>query len=183
MGHDHFSLRGFTLIEALVVIAIVAILQSIAAPAFSALAHRSQLDSVADSLHMHMLLTRNEAILRNGRLVMCKSASGRDCSPTGGWEQGWIVFHDSNENGVVDRTESLVAQVHALPSTVRVLGNVQVSSYVSYQPSGRSSLITGAFQAGTLTVCVLSDKPAEARQLVISSSGRVRAQRTKVAVC
>jgi type IV fimbrial biogenesis protein FimT len=183
MSYRVHTSRGLTLVETLCVISIVAILMVLAVPTYRVLLHRSQLVSVADSLQMHMMLARSEAILRNGRLVLCKSASGLACSPSGGWEQGWILFHDRNGNGVVDPSDTLVSRVHALPPNVRVLGNKQVSTYVSYLPTGQTSLISGAFQAGTLTVCVASASRTEARQLIIASSGRVRSQRTTLDLC
>uniref|UniRef100_UPI0035AE23F3 GspH/FimT family pseudopilin n=1 Tax=Hylemonella sp. TaxID=2066020 RepID=UPI0035AE23F3 len=183
MSYQVHTSRGISLVETLCVIAIVAILMTIATPVYTAMLHRSQLATVADSLQMHMMLARSEAILRNGRLVICKSASGQGCSPSGGWEQGWIVFHDRNGNGLVDPSDTLVSRMHALPPNVRVLGNKQVSAYVSYLPTGQTSLISGAFQAGTLTICVASVGRTEARQLIIASSGRVRSQRAVLDLC
>ena len=79
---------GFTLIELLVVVALVAIIQLLAAPALSGMANSMRLTSAANSLFSSLLLARSEAIKRNSRAVVCKSATGDTCITTGGWEQG-----------------------------------------------------------------------------------------------
>ena len=89
---------GFTLVELLVSMAVMAILLTLAVPAFSEAMVSSRLTSVANSFLSHLYLARSEAIKRNGRAVLCKSADGLACSGSGGWHQGWILFHDANNN-------------------------------------------------------------------------------------
>ena len=174
---------GFTLIELLVVLALLAILQSLAAPSLLAMASSMQLTSSVNSLFSSLYLARSEAIKRNSRAVVCKSASGDACVTTGGWEQGWIVFHDANNNAALDVGETVLWRQQALPQSILFKGNVPVASYVSYTAMGRTQYISGAFQAGTLTVCQQSDVVCDARQIVISSSGRPRTVRTTVDSC
>lgn len=175
--------EGVTLIELLVVLAIVVLLQTLAVPAMSAALDAMRLSAVTQSFFSHLQLTRNEAIKRNARVVLCKSATGLACTKTGGWEQGWIVFHDVNNNAAVDAGELILQRQQALPEPIRLAGNAQVESYVSYTPLGQTSLISGAFQAGTLTVCRQSDSRVEAKQIVLSSSGRARTKKASVDHC
>jgi type IV fimbrial biogenesis protein FimT len=174
---------GFTLIELLVVVALVAILQSLAAPALSGMASSMHLTSAVNSLFSSLHLARSEAIKRNSRAVVCKSATGEACITTGGWEQGWIVFHDANNNAVLDAGEAVLSRQQAFPQSIRFTGNDPVASYVSFTPMGRTLYTSGGFQAGTLTVCPKSATHVDARQIVISSTGRPRTVRTRVDSC
>ena len=96
--HAQFRCSGFTLIELLVVVALVAILQLLAVPALVSMATSMNLTTAVNSLFSSLILARSEAIKRNSRAVVCKSGNGNTCITTGGWEQGWIVFHDVNNN-------------------------------------------------------------------------------------
>ena len=110
---------GFTLIELLVVVALVVILQSLAAPAFSAMVNSMRMTSAVNSLFSSLMLARSEAIKRNSRAVVCKSATGDACITTGGWEQGWIVFHDANNNAALDAGEAILSRQQAVSRIAR----------------------------------------------------------------
>ena len=174
---------GFTLIELMVVVALAALLLSLAVPAFRGFVNSMRLTVAVNSLFTSLLLARSEAIKRNGRAVLCKSASGAACVTSGNWEQGWIVFHDTNNNARRDAGEAIVLYQQAMDSSILLTGNSPLVSYVSFTPMGQTAYASGAFQAGTLTVCVTSLESQEARQIVISSAGRPRTVRTMVAHC
>lgn len=174
---------GFTLIELLVLVALVAILQSLAAPALTGVVNSMRLTASVNTLFSSLLLARSEAIKRNSRAVVCKSATGDACINTGGWEQGWIVFHDANNNASRDAGEAILSRQPALPQPMRFTGNGPLASYVSYTPMGITKYTSGAFQAGTLTVCPQSSTSVAARELKISSSGRPRTLKTTVQHC
>ena len=174
---------GFTLIELLLVVAVVAVLQSLAAPSLAGMANSMRLSTATNSLFSSLLLARSEAIKRNSRAVVCKSATGNACITTGGWEQGWIVFHDANNNAALDADETILSREAALSQPFKFKGNGPVISYVSYTPMGTTSYTSGAFQAGRLTVCPESATRVDARQIVISSAGRPRTVKTTVAQC
>lgn len=175
--------NGLALLELLVVLTLVAILQTLAVPAMSAVVDAVRLASTTQSLFTSLQLARNEAIKRNARVVLCKSDTGQRCVLSGGWEQGWIVFHDLNNNAQVDAGESILQRESALSGMLRLTGNAQVASYASYTPTGSTSMTSGAFQAGTFTVCRQSAGRTEARQIVISSAGRVRTQKLMMSQC
>ena len=174
---------GVTLVELMMVVAIMAIMQAWAVPSFSSMLHASRTSGATDALHKHLLLARSEAGKRGARVVLCKSASGVSCNSSGGWEQGWVVFHDVNNNAAIDPGETVLGVMQALPESVKVSGNSPLSSYVSYGPSGRVSKTSGGFQAGTLTICSVAGDPVKGRQIVISGTGRVRQQKVELDRC
>lgn len=177
------SIQGFTLIELLVVIAIVGILLVATMPMLGTIVDSMRLTAQTNVYLSALQLTRSEAIKRNSRVTLCKSADGSVCAEGGGWHQGWIIFHDANNNGARDSGETVIHQVQALPARLRLVGNLNVAKYVSFSPTGEAKLVSGAFQAGTLTLCHESALSVEARQIVINSVGRTRVQRVVVTTC
>jgi type IV fimbrial biogenesis protein FimT len=144
---------GFTLLEALVVLALMGILVALAAPALSDLRVRHQLQAQAEALLDSMVLARSQALMRQQRVTLCALASDQSCDAQGQWQQGWMVFVDTNHNAQRDLGED-VLQVHAaLPQPQRVSATQTVMGYYSYGADGRSQSNAGAFMAGTWRFC------------------------------
>jgi type IV fimbrial biogenesis protein FimT len=83
---------GFTLIESMVAVSLMAVLLMIAVPSFNNAALGSQLRASANDLAAAAFLARSEAIKRNAVVTLCMSEDGESCSISGGWEQGWAVM-------------------------------------------------------------------------------------------
>ncbi len=165
---------GFSLVELLVVIAILALLVSRAAPSFSGLVSENRVVDASNDFLGTILLTRSEALKRRRRVTMCVSRDASSCGGGGGWHEGWLVFEDADENGNRDVGEALIASAPARPATISVTGNAPVSEYVSYVATGRSQLLSGGLQMGTITIC----EAPFGRQLIINYAGRPRVRRT-----
>lgn len=167
----------------MVTVCICGALAGIAVPSWQSAAHSMKLSSISNSFSAHVHLARSEAIKRNARVVLCKSAQGSACESGGTWAQGWIVFHDANNNGTADAGERVIGSFGALPDGYRFSGNTPVASYLSYSGIGASKTTSGAFQAGTFTLCRDGDSPAEAREIAINALGRPRIRKTALASC
>lgn len=174
---------GATLLELMVVLAISAILLGIGIPSFAAFTSNSRLASATNELVSSLHLARSEAIKRNSRVVLCSSATGTSCAASGGWHQGWLVFHDVNNNAALDSGEAVILSRQAFSAGFRLTGNRWVSSYISYGPSGATTTISGVLQVGTLTLCNESDASGTARQIIISRTGRPRTAKITLASC
>ncbi len=177
------KLAGFTLVEAMVTLALTGASLAAGLPALNGAVASMRLTAATNGYFSNLMLTRSEAINRNSRAVLCKSSDGSSCTSSGGWEQGWLVFHDANNNARRDAGEALLQSQSALPGNIRLKGNQPVASYVSYTPDGTTSYTSGAFQAGTFTLCHPSAGKTDARQIVIASSGRPRVQKVTVSSC
>jgi len=184
-GQRPFNLRtaGYTLLELLVAVTAALVLLLVAAPSISGVITSVKLTTASNNFLSHIYLARSEAIKRNGRVVLCKSADGATCAASGGWEQGWIVFHDTNNNGIIDNGELVIARQQALPPALRLTGNQNVAKYVSFEPNGSTRLVGGGFQAGTLTLCRHSTASNEARQIILNAVGRPRVQKLQITSC
>ena len=176
-------LRGFTLAESLVTLGILGTLLALAVSTVGDVLQSIRLANAANEVLQHLYVARSEAIKRNGRVAVCKAPAGEACVAHGGWEQGWIVFQDANNNGLREPAEPVLRRLPPLPPDFRVQANTNVARYVSYGPYGNTRLASGAFQAGTFTVCRASAEAGEGRQIVINSMGRPRVQKVQLASC
>jgi type IV fimbrial biogenesis protein FimT len=175
--------RGFTLIEALAVLAIAAVLLSVTVPGLGSVVRSARVLSASNEMLGSLLLTRSEAMKRRLRVVMCRSADGKSCAASGGWQQGWIVFVDTNGDGEHAAGETLLQVQPALSNSVRLTGTSTVAKYVSYAPNGATKLTGGGFQAGTLTVCSQSVVTSTGRQIILNATGRPRVQAVQLPSC
>lgn len=161
------TLKGLTIIEALVAVAVFGILLSVAAPSFSQLLHAQQLDSATQIMRRSLAMARHEAIKRGKPLTLAVRE--------GEWSNGWFLFQDGNDNGRYDPDDLLLRAFPPVPSSTRLTGNTHVSSYIRYTPNGRATLLNGGYQMGTLKVCLKAQ--ARGNTLVINNGGRVRYSR------
>lgn len=175
--------RGFTLVELMVAVGIMAVLLTIGVSSFAEIGTSMKLTSASNTLLAHIHHARSEAIKRNSRVVLCKSTDGAACAQTGGWEQGWIIFHDANNNALREGTETIIQREAALAGELLFTGNVNASRYLSFAGSGATRMVGGGYQIGRLTLCRQSTEPGEARQIVFNAVGRPRVQRVTVDSC
>lgn len=174
---------GHTLAELLVSISIFSGLMAVAVPEFSQLVKSVRLRGGMDAIASGLRLARFEAVKRNGSVVMCKSADGVSCNARGDWSQGWIVFHDTNNNGLPEPAESILYRELPLGGDLRLTGNSHIKDYVSYSAFGKAKTLSGAFQAGTFTVCRRAASKTDAYLVAINILGRPRVEKTVVEQC
>lgn len=172
---------GFTLIELMVAIAILAILLGIAVPSFSDATLGSKLSSYANNFVASVNLARSEAIKRNTTVTLCASGDGSSCATSGGWEQGWIVAcNTTSPSTVCNATGTDLLIFHrqqAMPGGFKI----------SESSAGRSIQFTstgvGANQA-TLTICRATPTVGTAqRQINVWTTGRATVTKTNASTC
>jgi len=175
-GPDPTSGRGFSLIELLIAVAVVGLLVLAAGPSYRHWIAAQQLANHAHFLAGMLNQARSEAIKSGYRVNLCKSRDGRQCADDGsGWEQGWILYVDENQDGEISDGEPVIRSDGPPGDDITVRGNRPVADYVSYTSLGHARMLSGALQMGTFVVC----KPGQdALQVVLANSGRARVQPT-----
>ncbi len=174
---------GHSLIELMITLVLFALTLTLGLPTMGAWLRDAKQSMQVNALLADLALARTESIRRGARVALCASADGLNCTASGSWHQGRIVFVDENNDAQRDSGEELLLVGGPGPSTWVFRGNAPVARYVSYHPSGRTQLTSGAFQAGTITICPLSTSTVNASQIVISATGRPRTQRSVLAQC
>jgi type IV fimbrial biogenesis protein FimT len=161
---------GFSLIELLITLTLASIALFIGIPSLQQHLNNNRLTTQANTLISNLYSTRSEAIKRNTRVTIRKSGTG--------WEDGWIVFTDANNNAHFDANqgEELLLQQSPIAKGYTLRGNRFVKNYISYTGEGGSRSKTGAFQAGTLMLCdrTAKNNAPHSRAIILGSSGRPR---------
>ena len=164
---------GFTLIELVVTVLILAILVTVGVPSFSDATLGSRLGSYANELVTSAYLARSEAMKRNRPVTLCTSTDGTSCAVSGGWEQGWIVLETSTST-VIQHQQ---ARAPGYKGTAKDASNAAIYS-VAFQPTG-----FGATQA-TFTVCrYLPQAGKQEREVRLSVTGKPAVKRTETGTC
>ena len=175
-GPDPSVRLGFSLVEFLIAVAIFGLLVLAAGPSYRHWIASQQLANHAHFLAGTLNLARSEAIKTGYRVNLCKSPDRQQCADDGsGWEQGWILYVDENQDGEISAGETVIRIEGSPGNGITVRGNQPVSDYVSYTSLGHARMLSGALQMGTFVVC----KPGQdALQVVLANSGRARVQPT-----
>lgn len=169
---------GFTLVELLVTLTMAVILLAVGVPSFRTVIQNNRLTSGTNDLVSALNLARSEAVTRGLRVTVCKSADQATCDTSGsGWEQGWIVFTDENNNADYDPSatpaETLLRVHGPMENQIIATGNTHVANYISYIASGQSQKTDGGIQLGTIQLC--DDRSGDfGRDLVMNLTGRIR---------
>ena len=159
------TLRGFTLVELMITISVLAVLLAIAVPSFSEIVLSSRLRSYANDFVASTTLARGEAIKRNSLVSLCASSNGTSC--TGNWEQGWIVLAGTT---VIQRQQAL----HPGMKMAESGGAVSIN----FQSTGVGSTPV------TLTVCRSVPSPgSQERVISVSATGRASVTKTTTGNC
>lgn len=168
---------GFTLVELMVTLAVVAILLVVAVPSFQSVMNANKLTTSANEFVASFQAARAEAIRYNRRVVICLStnpnAATPTCAPSDATNAiGWLVFMDANANGTYGSTQcdsvntticDQLLRVAAPAPGVRILGSSNLAGKVriDFRSDGLARRSTGTVLSGTVRMCLPTGRPSE----------------------
>lgn len=157
---------GHSMTETLTTLAVAGVVVGSGAPAMQNLMYEQRLTTQVNQLLGDLHFARSESIKRGVPVVLCKSSDGVACSTTADWQNGWLVFVDSDDDRALDTNEPVVRVQQALTdgTTLRYGASYR---YVYYKPDG------AAWPNATFTFCDPRDA-AYARAIIITTAGRAR---------
>lgn len=166
------TVRGFTLLEMMVALAVLAILAVVGIPSFNSARLSSQLSSSANEFVATVQVARSEAIKRNRSVTLCASADGESCGSGDDWQDGWIVtFQPVGSSGI-----EVVARHSALPGGWTVAEATDQKTLV-FSPTGFGST------TASLRFCRSQPLGQQERVVTITASGSTRVARTQTGTC
>ncbi|MCY1349697.1 type II secretion system protein H [compost metagenome] len=154
--------HGFSLVELLVTLSLLAIALSFAAPAFSELVAAQRTRIALHDLTEALLQARATAITTGKPISLAATGST--------WANGWTLFVDDNNDGIRQPHERLIS-VHESLEGIEIRPDSTSRKYIHYIPRGSSIQQNGAFHAGNLVIC---GKSQRSYKIVINRVGRIR---------
>ena len=168
------SIQGFTIVELMVVIAIIGVLAMIATPSFREIKRNSELTSATNSLMAAINTARTEAMKRGKNAII---------APTTGtnWNTGITVFVDNNMDNAYGVDDAIVMQTEVLPTyfTITHTPFDTTRNYTLFNGSGYARTMTEFYNA-TFEIARndITANPVEllsqTRRIKIALTGRVR---------
>lgn len=99
---------GFTVIELMIVVAMMGILMAVGVPVFNSIILTNEMADTSNELVLSLKRARAEAMTSGRDVVVCSSTNTNDNIPScsgaaGNWNRGWIVFVDQNQDRTFDQ--------------------------------------------------------------------------------
>lgn len=150
--------KGFTLIELVVVIAILSIAITIAIPSFVYVTKNNQVQEISSEIYNTLAYARSEAITRNTTITV-KAGSDENT----GWLETITISTPSETLRKIERKTSL-----------NQLTSSSSSTSIDFKPSGTVK------SSSSISICSSSDIKIPARIINISMSGNITSQPFKL---
>lgn len=147
--------RGFSLIELMIVIAIMAIMASFAAPTYRQFQASSRLKGAARQMHTDLMAMRMQAA-SEGQWIAMRVDSGNS----------YTLFRDIDKNGNKNSANNVILAIKDLhPDYFDVTMITTTGTVVTFKPDGTGSTTTLYFYSAAL---------AQWKMITVSLAGRVK---------
>ncbi|MFC2993477.1 GspH/FimT family pseudopilin [Halomonas tibetensis] len=153
--------QGLTLIELIVVIAVLAIITTVGIPNFQQFTARNEVAAEVMKLKSALSMAQTHAIMKRSTVTLCPSADRTSCS-NGDWSLPLLVIHGRAESG--DINGEILR--HFNPGRVESVTYRNDNRPIRYGRLGRP-----AGHNGTLRIC---GRMGTGASVIVSNFGRVR---------
>ena|SRR5690554_2610125 len=153
---------GFTLVEMLAAVAVLAVLLGIATPSFIDMVDRNRAAASANDVMAAVQIARSEAVRQRRPVVLCRRGTDAVCEDGTDWSVGWVVGPEdpANAGEIVAGTE-----IRIWEQTRGGLNLVGVDQGIVFVADGRTRL------AGDQTITI-TPRRAAPRVVSVSPTGR-----------
>lgn len=159
--------QGFTLVEAVICVTVVAILAAVAVPAWSSASEAARNGSAQAVMGTTILGAVSHSALTGSEVVLCPGDAANGCRASIDWSGGWIAYADLDGDRARDPGETLLKAAEPLGGKVHLRSTVGRTRLV-FQPNGGN--------VGSNVTFTLCDGRGitKAITLVLANNGRLR---------
>jgi type IV fimbrial biogenesis protein FimT len=155
--------RGFTLIEQTMCVAVLSVLVCLGIPSLRSLLGGTHLQTAQADLFTALQYARTTAVTRQQAVVVCPSRDGQQCSDDTEWNAGWLIGKDNDRDGHIDETP-----LRTMPGDSALsIRSTSGRRLVRFLPDGSAA-------GSNLTLLLCAQGSHDARQVIVSNAGRVR---------
>jgi type IV fimbrial biogenesis protein FimT len=162
---------GFTLVELMVTIAIVAILLALGLPSFQTSLRSNRVATTTNEMLASLSLARTEAIKSTRASQVC-ARDGNECGDD--WDEGWLVVTDTDGNGTFETT---VKAVDAHPNLLVTMAGGADNTFVEFDRTGRMDDPGGASRTVEISPDADDAVDAHFRCMTITPIGQVNTEK------
>ena len=172
------SVIGFTIIEMIITVALLAVMLAVGVPSFGTMFQNNKLTEASNRFLSSITYARSEAINRNDSVNMCVlNDTGNDCDTDGRWEDGWMIWVDANSDGGFDVGEEILVEGSLPDSYTLRADNNQFTDSITFSPAGDA---TGSVANGAelFRLCDPDKDDSTARVIHFNGVGRAWVNRS-----
>lgn len=171
------SSQGFTLLELIVIVAIIGIIASIATPMYDRFIRRAETNKAARAFESSIKLAKNKAHTSTRAMTICGSGDVNANPPTclanlaafnnqtGNSENtGWLVYWDKNGNGMLDAADPIYKKAPFSQRHVRMVWSAATHYPIEIAPRNETGdngtlCVYAPYDGGTISNCDPSSTP------------------------
>lgn len=146
MNFKYKAVKGFSLIELIATLSVIAIITSFAIPTLNQTYKNKIISNNISNFISDVRFTRSESIRLGGGVTMCNSNNPEDINPkcntslNQNWTSGWIIIKEIDSNNFKYlRIQKKITTLDSISSDINL---------IKFNANGRISSLTGSFLFG-----------------------------------
>ena len=166
-----FKRQGFTLLELLITLVIVAVLVAMGGPAMSDLLDRMRTEDAVSRWQAELTYARQAAATYNTIVTVCPVDADNACASD--WSSGYHIFTDHNGNDTINEDDEVLHQRSAIDQRDHTRASDRMA-VIRFDTEGFTQ------SSGALVYCPGDVNSGLSQGLVISSTGQTRRALTQL---